>query len=487
MSKGRKTLGRIDAELTSLRREESKLAADIEALADRMTKLRSEEIEAFRMLAAFRLAQPDLGRFEGRLDRAQAEIERFWSARAGTLADVTREIEARSAEIERLETERDRLSATISETRARIDTEDAAVLERLAGDVAYKERISAVEAAEKVAVEAERKAELAKEDRVEKGKPYEADPLFMYLWRRGYGTQDYRGRGLFRMLDAWVARMVRYQDARPNYYMLLEIPERLGEHAIRAREAVDEASESLTRFEAEKRGDAGILKLDEQADADEARHTATVDRLNDAIAARSALEAKRAAINRGEDDASRPAIDGIVNALQETSVKDLHRIARLTPDPADERLVEKIDDVRETIEDLDHELERRRRYERDLSAKIAELQEVRGRFVGEHYDDDRWEFDDDMVEDFLKQLLRGVINGAAVWAELRRRGRYTPGPTRPSGPWGAPTGGGSIGGGSIFSPRSGRSGGFGRLGGRGGGFRTGGGFRGTGFRTGGKF
>jgi hypothetical protein len=157
----------------------------------------------------------------------------------------------------------------------------------------------------------------------------------------------------------------------------------------------------------------------------------------------------------------------------------------LTPEPADERIVERIDDLREDIEDLEHDLERRRKVERDLENKLGELQEVRGRFVGERFDDDRWEFDDDMIEGFLKELLRGVISGAAVWAEMRRRGHYTPGPTRPrttrrsGGPWGRP----SSGGGSIFKPRSGSSGGFGR-----GGFRTGGGFGSRGgFKTGGKF
>jgi len=486
MSRGRKTLQRIDAEIGSLLKEEQRVSREVADLSDRIDGHREQVLAAFRELAVMRLGEDTAEALGGRLTRAAAEIERVRQVRRTAIGDLQKEIEANDAEIRRQEAERARLSREIASLHARIDAGDAELLETLAEDPDYKARIDAVETAEAVAVEAERKAELARDDRVEKGAPYEADPLFMYLWERGYGTQDYRGRGLTRMLDGWVARLIRYHDARPNYYMLLEIPERLGEHARRAREAAEEEAAALIAFEAEKRSAAGLRDLDEQADADEAALAKATGTLNELIANRTALQAKQAIVNRGEDEGSKAAIGSIVEILQDTSLKHLHREALLTPDPRDEQLVERIDDLRDDIEDLEHDFERRRKVERDLENKLAELQEVRGRFVGERFDDDRWEFDDDMVEDFLKELVRGVVTGAAVWAELRRRGHYTPGPTRPrtttrrGAPWGLP----QSGGGSIFRPRGGSSrGGFG-----GGGFRTGGGFGGGGgFRTGGGF
>jgi hypothetical protein len=77
------------------------------------------------------------------------------------------------------------------------------------------------------------KAAQAAADRAEKRKPYEADPLFMYLWRRRFGTGDYKASGLVRSLDRKVAHLVGYEDARVNYAMLMELPERLREHAER--------------------------------------------------------------------------------------------------------------------------------------------------------------------------------------------------------------------------------------------------------------
>lgn len=77
------------------------------------------------------------------------------------------------------------------------------------------------------------KAAQAEADRAEKRKPYEADPLFMYLWRRRFGTDDYRAGGLVRYLDRKVAHLIGFENARVNYAMLMELPERLREHANR--------------------------------------------------------------------------------------------------------------------------------------------------------------------------------------------------------------------------------------------------------------
>ena len=82
---------------------------------------------------------------------------------------------------------------------------------------------------------AERKAAQAEADLAAKRVPYEQDPIFMYLWRRGFGTPRYTSTGLVRNLDRMVARHVGYADASRNYTMLTELPIRLREHADRLR------------------------------------------------------------------------------------------------------------------------------------------------------------------------------------------------------------------------------------------------------------
>jgi hypothetical protein len=99
---------------------------------------------------------------------------------------------------------------------------------------------------------AREKAVQAEADREEKRKPYEADPLFMYLWGRRYGTRDYQAIPLVRYFDRKVAHLIGFEEARVNYTLLMELPERLREHADRLRSGEggsieDEALESVER------------------------------------------------------------------------------------------------------------------------------------------------------------------------------------------------------------------------------------------------
>ncbi len=478
MAKGRATLERIDREIAGLRAEEAQYAAQVAEVADGLARLRNEEIDAYRDLARFRLDAERGRRIGGALEKAEAKARQMLAERERALAEFENRVAEATARVRELEAERSRLAAEVSARHAEVDRADAALIERLSATEDYNSRLAAVEAAEQTAMEAERKAELAAADRVEKGQPYEADPLFMYLWNRRYGTSDYQGRGLVRALDGWVAGIVGFADARANYHMLTEIPVRLGEHAVRARSAADAAAAGLDAHEAEQRRAAGIHDIEASAGELDQRLAAIAENMKAADAHRDELEAARSALLRGEDETSRAAVATLVEALRTESLPQLRREALLTPDPADEAIVDRLERLDDRIGDLEEEQERRLRLQQDAESKRRDLEQARSRFISEGYDDDRWEFDERAVEDILKALLRGAMTGAVLWKGLRRAGRYTP-PSRPSST------GGPGRSGPVFrppsrpmpSPRPSS-----------GGFRTGGTIgRSGGFRTGGKF
>jgi hypothetical protein len=78
-----------------------------------------------------------------------------------------------------------------------------------------------------------------RQDRDTKGRPYLADPLFRYLWERGFGTAAYRAFGprLRMPRPARGPRRPRFDAARRDYALLTELPERLAAHAQRMQEA----------------------------------------------------------------------------------------------------------------------------------------------------------------------------------------------------------------------------------------------------------
>ena len=78
-----------------------------------------------------------------------------------------------------------------------------------------------------------------------KRKPYDEDPLFIYLWQRGFGTGRYQSGNFVRVMDRMVADFIGFANVRPNYAALIEIPLRLREHATAQRAAAAGSLQAL--------------------------------------------------------------------------------------------------------------------------------------------------------------------------------------------------------------------------------------------------
>ncbi len=480
MLDGREALRQIDLAIDEARRDADVLKASLAEMNDRESGLRGALREALEDLARFRLDQTRAGEVSAAVAGVGREIGALLEARQGEYEALTRELEQIGGEIEALEARRGQAAASAEGAAAALDETEAALQDALGEDPQYQNQHALTQAAEAVAAEAEHKHALADEDRRVKGEPYEADPLFMYLWRRGFGTPSYRGSGLIRMGDGWVARLTRFEAARRNYHMLTEIPKRLGEHAARMRERADGEIDALAGLEEaarEKSSVPGLQGALERAQAEVAGIDGEIaagrERLRERASRASAFE-------RGEDPQYRAAVEAMVNTLDDDSIAELRHAARQTRMPEDDLIVERLVDLEDDLDELTRERGELARHARDRSDRLIELEDMRVEFRRRRYDDYGSGFTDGgLFAVILAEFVRGVISGSVYWDRLdrshRRRARRSK-PDFGSGKFKFP--------GPLSFPGSSRSrgGGFG-----GGGFRTGGGMSGGGFRTGGGF
>ena len=154
------------------------------------------------MLSGFQL----LDSVDDRLRRAEQEAQ---SAEAEAASLQQRREAVRAAQAER-----DRRAAALREAEAAQHQALDAARQRAVADPEWQRLRASAEEAARIAQHAEEKAAFARGDLATKGKPYLDDPLFAYLWRRGWGTAAYRAGPLTRLLDGWVARIARYEPAR---------------------------------------------------------------------------------------------------------------------------------------------------------------------------------------------------------------------------------------------------------------------------------
>ncbi len=514
MVNGVDVLQEVDHRLADAQREASAAQTEADRLAAQREGLRSEEAEALRELARLRLMELADGRAAvDALDAAGAQVRDSLARRAADLDAIQRSVfEARDTLVAaeaRRDTEAARLRAVQDAEAAALKAADA----KAAQDADFQRLSTAAEDAERVAQHAEQKSGFAARDFEEKGQPYRADPLFLYLWERGWGTGRYRAFPLVRMIDGWVARLIEFEPARRSYALLSELPGSMTAHAARMRADADAAVRALLD---RRRALAGLPEGVSRAD------TTELDAAEDAVeAARTALteaEAKRSALAAGEDPTSQQAIRALEAAIGARSLRTLREEASRTPTREDDAIVARLEITAAERARLENALAEAQGQAEGARRRLTELQALRHDMRSRGVERSNWGFASGaMVGALVTEVLRGALSRDGFWDRMERQrmpdqmpgtsqpgpwGKPLPGPWgRPApGPWstspGASPGGWSDddqspywGGGKGRSPGGGGlkgDGGWAGGGGSGGGWSSGGGSSDGGFSTGGR-
>ncbi len=492
MISGRDALGLVQRALDETQRRATDLDERLAEASQRLVRLDAQRAAELQALARLRVdalaASADAA---GRLGEAEAQARALLDRRdevARTLRQRIADLDALSAT---LAADRDDAADALDAAAEAIDVAEARTQERLAADPTYRAAQEEARAAERVAVHADEKAAASERELEAKGAAYRADPLFSYLWRRRYGTSTYRALPLFRWLDAKVARLVGYADARPNYARLLELPVQLRAHAEAVGATADAQLARLRELDEAGRAADGIPALEEVRRAAEARLAEVDERIEATTRERREASAAFEAIAAGEDETTRQAVAYLASAFGRDDLRALRAAAVATPGPDDDAVVAR-------LLDLERDREAAAAARAELSQAVirdqerrADLEDVRRRFTQRRYDQPGSTFPDgNLIGTLLAQLLSGAMTRDALWRVLERQVQYRPprsDPTFGSGGFGrgTPWGGGSLPRGGFGSGGLG-SGGFGGTGRASGGFKPGGGgIRGGGFKTGG--
>ena len=456
--------------------------SDLEATNAQLAKasaakadLQRQEGAAYRELAGLRLDVLTRDSLIEELDASEHQAMSLLDDHQATVAALDKDLATTDEASETLRRERTALVERMEPLAERIDEAEAKTQSRLAKDPDFRAQLKIAEEAEAVATRAERKAERAQEDRVEKGRAYEANILFMYLWNRGYGTSRYRAFPLTRWLDGKVAKLCGYAAARPNYAMLLKLPERLAEHVEEVNSVAQAQAESLEGLEHDALEADGVTKLAASFAELEAELEALDDKISEQEDQRGALQRRRSQLIGGESEAFAKALDILSVAYRQDSIRTLFLDARATSTPDDDLVVERLEDITERKRDLEREIEHLRTMQLAQQRRVSEFDEIIKEFRQHRFDRSNSVFaDPDLVTMVLAQFIKGALSSRGLWDALRKQQRFD---RRRADP--------GFGSGGLWH-RAGRrksagplgpiGGGLGRRSSRKGGFRTGGSF-----------
>lgn len=521
----------LDGEQQRLRQLDERLSQSNEQLL-KLDSARNREVQTLARLRLQHLSSAKQAAVNDDTDRA---VLTLLSQRNEAYNEVQTQLAALAARRDEFEQRSADLNAALSEAIDAVNQAEAATQERLEGDPDYQKQLTAAHDAARIAEQADAKAAQSEAELGSKGTTYRADPLFMYLWNRRYGTTEYRPGGgpfapLIRYLDGKVARLVSYQDARTNFTRLQELPERLREHATRVQAEAEAAYERLKELDIASRDQDGVPAL--EAERDEAQRQLDALREEEAQLAvqHDALLRQLESFAQGGDRHYQQAVELLQSELDHAPLEVLRSEALSTPSPDDDLIVARLRDLAKQREQLAQTVSDLQSGAQQNRHRVRELEQIRQNFTSSRMDAPNSVFNDGRaVATALSQFLAGMLTAEALWRILNSQRSVVADRSDPnfgSGGFGrgtmwgggaAPRGGpdvgdivggilggmigsagrsrGSSGRGGSFRPSSGGSkpsgGGAKPKGGSAkpskGGFRTGGKVGGGKFKTGGKF
>lgn len=474
MTSGRKAYDDLNRQVETLRKQAAKASSRLDELTRRDEQARAEESRETARLARFRLDELAAQRLGQSLGSAEREAMVQMAHKQVAQERCEQAIQASVARQRELETQRQALVAESDQLLARFEREHLEVAERTRATARWQELDERADRLSGQAALADDKAALADADRVEKGKPYESDRLFVYLWQRRYGGASYRAGALTRTLDGWVAGLIGYQNAARNYRLLVALPLHLRRHSEDLRKQAEAAQDELAALESKALADAGVHALQERIGMLNQRIDALATQITDEEKKHAALLQQRGDLAEGKDEYTRKALAALTRAIEQASSEELRRASEATPSREDDSAAIGIEQARRSRQILAGDLGTARREHEGVMASLQRVEELRRRFRDQHYDSGDSEIDEGLDwDDVLGGVMRGVLEMGRAWERVQRSQRFRI-PKSVKIPTGI-FGGGRRGGGD--------GGGFG-----GGGFRGGGGFGGGGgFKSGGGF
>ena len=242
---------------------------------------------------------------------------------------------------------------------------------------------------------------------------YEANPIFMHFVEKE--SKERTSNGLIRTLDSWAGRVVNFRENKKNYDSLKVRPQKM-------KEEIDRQQLTLKGYVAE-------LRATEQQTAQRYGLPAIVEEIGIIAKTRQDMlrgvgeldkaivehTAERESMNDTKGKYYEEAVGRLKSFLSGSTIDDLRKRAKQTPDSNDDGFVEKIDELNYRIVDRKKSLEVIRVERKSVDTKLAGLREIASSFKSKDYESSRSTFSSGFnVGDLLIGYMLGNISSHDV-------------------------------------------------------------------------
>lgn len=464
----------IKSKISSVKSNYDNLTSEIRSIEGDIDGLMSQREDCFIRLAAIYLPELDAQNVQNTLREVQGEVRKVFKSKEEKRTKLMFSMQEALEKKGTLEDTLDNVTDELNEKAARRDELKKTIAAELAENINYTNLKSMTEEALKTLDRYKTNFDEFKHESDTKLVNYKTNKLFIYLLNRSYGSNEYSATGITRMLDEWVARRIDFRKAKQNYDFLNSMPE-LVENAIEQHQKIInvlvQKVEDCEKESANNHGFTRVL-IDGEKIATSRRALISGIEKNNHEYEQYAAQLKDVENTKGTYH--KEAVEKLKGYLKGDAVADLKRRASETPSPEDDNLVDKIEQIDNSVRDLKNKAKQTKIKQKELDEKLRGLNKIDGHYRTNDYDSSRSYFDSGFdINTFLIGYLAGRHTDNSVITSMASHHRFKPRETYSSSS--SRSGSSSS---SSWDSGFGSSGGFSSGGGfgGGGGFSSGGGF-----------
>ncbi len=473
MTSGSTIYSKIKQKVAEVENERNKLSGEIDRYERSISNLTNQREEAFVELAEFYLPSLEAKAVKETLKEVRAGVEAIFQEKQERRSKLEEDLSKSRTKKHQMEEQYETVTAHLNDKVKERDKLTDIVNKHLAGDQNYTLLFGQTTEANERLKQGQQRVEEVSNDAKNKLPAYEANKLFMYLARRKFETEGYKGRGLFKKLDSWVAKKIDYVESKKSYDFLKSMPELMALEVEKREEELNNLAKKVEAIRTDAADKYGLLKVLAEGKAIGQKRDSLMKSIENEDSLQKSYSDEIKSLNNTKGAYYHQAIDKLKGYLKGETIQDLIKKAKDTPSERDDRLVGIIDDADKQVKAYKGAIKDKRKDWDAVNEKLEGLNEIKRKFSSNDYDSSSSSFDSDFnINAVLIAYIAGKMSSHDVWKKIDSKQNFE---HRSS--YSSSSSSSSWGGGSHSS-----GGGFG-----GGGFSGGGGFGGGGFSSGSGF
>lgn len=412
---GQKILCEIDQKAQAVRDNIARLNEQTGNLLLELEDFQKQETTQYLRLASFKARENKEDGLSEQLSHAEREAFRILQERDKALKKLDQKAQAIEADLRAKEDERLKTSEKASELNEQLEELRIKTLGQIMHEEEYRTLSSLVDETEHQIERVTYKIPLIEEDQQQKMQAYHQDVLFMHLWQAGFGSSDYKQKGLLRALDKRVARIANYDDARRNYSVLVALPQKFKDHLQMLERKLDESQDSLETYIHSAVLKAGGDKIESQLITVEETieaHDRDIQALEERL---QALRQQRHEIITGKDPLSHEAQTFLDLFLTNQSLAHLKREAAASASPEDDDIVSSLFEIDRSKNDVEKRLSEYQSLILNEEKRLHDIQSVRHKYKERGYDQRSGKRNGAAFSSLLGQFLGNVLTSEVFW------------------------------------------------------------------------